>query len=177
MTGNPTQERHEAFLNALHKSQETVNNAFDTWFETVRSVTPATPMTQASAAFSLLPDPQVVLTSANDFAEGLYGPLRYSPLRQFAGKLPEAEEGAVAAAPARESAPRPWAGDEAPVYTMRDLNQRTAEVMKEIAEHKAPAFITKHGRFVAMITPLEAGQVESRVLAEMARQINKESSQ
>lgn len=174
MTGNPTQERQEAFLNALHKSQVTVNHAIDCWVDTVRSVTPVTPVTHWAGvplAFDL-PDPQDVLTSADNFAEGLYG-----PLRQFAGELPEAEGGAVAAAPAREPSRRPWVGDEAQVYTMRDLNQRTAEVMKEIEERKAPAFITKHGRFVAMITPFEAGQVESRVLAEMARQINKGTGQ
>jgi prevent-host-death family protein len=82
---------------------------------------------------------------------------------------------------ASASAGRPpsgaWAIDEAQVYTMRDLNQHTAEVMKEIEERKMPAFITRHGRFVAIITPLEPGQVESRVLAEVARQINKRPSQ
>ena len=57
------------------------------------------------------------------------------------------------------------------VYTMRDLNQGTARVMNEIQEHGAPAFITKHGRFVAMITPIPAGQIESRVLAAMAQEI------
>jgi prevent-host-death family protein len=66
-------------------------------------------------------------------------------------------------------------GDEGRIYTMRDLNQRTAEVMTEIQEH-GPAFITKHGRFIAVITPLAAGQVESAVLSAMAREINEEDS-
>ena len=43
--------------------------------------------------------------------------------------------------------------------------------MAEVEKTGKPAFITRHGRFVAMITPLAAGQVESRVLAEMAREI------
>jgi prevent-host-death family protein len=64
-------------------------------------------------------------------------------------------------------------GDDALVYTMRDLNQHTASVMREIEKTGKPAFITKHGRFVAIISPLESGQVESRVLAEMAREIGK----
>ena len=64
-------------------------------------------------------------------------------------------------------------GDAALVYTMRDLNQQTARVMSEIEETGKPAFITRHGRFVAIIKPLPPGQVESRVLAEMAREIGK----
>lgn len=78
----------------------------------------------------------------------------------------------------KELVRRPWVGDAgAPVYTMRDLNQRTAEVMNEIQKLKVPAFITKHGRFVAMITPIEPGRIESRALAAMAREINKEPGQ
>jgi prevent-host-death family protein len=57
------------------------------------------------------------------------------------------------------------------VYTVRDLGQRTGSIMDEIEKTGQPAFITKHGRFVAIITPLAPGQVESRVLAEMAREI------
>jgi prevent-host-death family protein len=65
----------------------------------------------------------------------------------------------------------PVGDDDALVFTMRDLNQQTARIMNEIEKTGKPAFITKHGRFVAMITPLAPGQVESRVLAEMAREI------
>jgi antitoxin (DNA-binding transcriptional repressor) of toxin-antitoxin stability system len=61
--------------------------------------------------------------------------------------------------------------DDALVFTMRDLNQWTARIMSEVEKTGKPAFITRHGRFVAMITPLAPGQVESRVLAEMAREI------
>jgi antitoxin (DNA-binding transcriptional repressor) of toxin-antitoxin stability system len=64
-------------------------------------------------------------------------------------------------------------GDDARIYSMRDLNQHTAQVMSDIEEH-GPAFITKHGRFIAVITPLH-GQVESRVLAAMAREIKEEA--
>jgi antitoxin (DNA-binding transcriptional repressor) of toxin-antitoxin stability system len=63
--------------------------------------------------------------------------------------------------------------DEALVYTMRDLNQQTARIMNEIEATGKTAFITKHGRFVAIIKPLVPGQVDSRVLAEMAREIGK----
>ena len=62
-------------------------------------------------------------------------------------------------------------GDDPLVYTVHDLNQRTASIISEIEMAGKPAFITRHGRFVAMITPLAPGQVESRVLAEMAREI------
>lgn len=61
--------------------------------------------------------------------------------------------------------------DSALVYSMRDLNQQTARIMSEVEKTGKPAFITKHGRFVAVIRPLAHGQVESRVLAEMAREI------
>ena len=57
------------------------------------------------------------------------------------------------------------------LYTTRELNQQTSYVMDQI-EKNGPALITRHGRFVAMITPLR-GDVESRVLAEMAREIGK----
>lgn len=63
--------------------------------------------------------------------------------------------------------------DDALVYTLRDLNQQTARIMSEIEKSGKPAFITRHGRFVAIITPLAPGHVESRVLAEMAREIAK----
>jgi antitoxin (DNA-binding transcriptional repressor) of toxin-antitoxin stability system len=67
--------------------------------------------------------------------------------------------------------PQPLAGTEPRVYTMRELNQSTARVMAEIEASDTPAFITKHGRFIAMITPLASGDVESRVLAAMAQEI------
>jgi antitoxin (DNA-binding transcriptional repressor) of toxin-antitoxin stability system len=62
-------------------------------------------------------------------------------------------------------------GDDPLVYTVRDLNQRTASIISAIEMAGKPAFITRHGQFVAMITPLASGQVESHVLAEMARKI------
>jgi antitoxin (DNA-binding transcriptional repressor) of toxin-antitoxin stability system len=61
--------------------------------------------------------------------------------------------------------------DEALVFTMRELNQQTARVIDEIEKAGKPAVITKHGRFVAIIRPLTPGQVESRILPEIARQI------
>lgn len=68
-------------------------------------------------------------------------------------------------------------GDEALVFTMRDLNQQTARVMSEIETTGRTAFITRHGRFVAVIKPLAAGDVESRVLTEMARELGKQRDQ
>ena len=70
--------------------------------------------------------------------------------------------------------PTSWMGGGEPVvYSMRDLNQQTARIMGEIEEAGKTAFITRHGRFIAIITPLAHGQIESRVLAEMAREIGK----
>lgn len=62
--------------------------------------------------------------------------------------------------------------DDVLVYTMRDLDQKTACIMDEVEKTGKPAFITKHGRFVAIITPLAPGRVESRVLAA-TREIGK----
>ena len=62
--------------------------------------------------------------------------------------------------------------DKPDVYTVRQLGQQTAFVMDQI-EKNGPALITRHGHFVAMITPLR-GDVESRVLSEMAREIGKQ---
>jgi antitoxin (DNA-binding transcriptional repressor) of toxin-antitoxin stability system len=50
------------------------------------------------------------------------------------------------------------------VVTMRELNQQTSTVIDEINESGQPALLTKHGRFVAMITPLES-RIESIVFA------------
>lgn len=61
--------------------------------------------------------------------------------------------------------------NEALVYTMRDLNQQTASIMSKIEKTGKPAFITRHGRFVAVIRPLSPGQAKSRILAEMAREV------
>ena len=55
--------------------------------------------------------------------------------------------------------------DQAKVYTMRQLNQQAAAVLDEINRSGQPAVITRHGRFVAMITPLAGMKVESLVLS------------
>jgi antitoxin (DNA-binding transcriptional repressor) of toxin-antitoxin stability system len=87
--------------------------------------------------------------------------------------MPDSNEGRVLSMPsARTQSPATWVDDgDALVYTMRDLNQQTAAVLSKIEQTGKPAFITKHGRFVAIITPLTPGRVESRVLAEVAREV------
>ncbi len=67
-------------------------------------------------------------------------------------------------------------GDDPLVYTMRDLNKRTTSIMNQVENTGKPAFITRHGRFVAIITPLKSGQIESHVLAEMAREIGESTA-
>src|SRR3954447_6943480 len=51
------------------------------------------------------------------------------------------------------------------VFTMTELNQHTAGVLAEINAAGRPAAITKHGKFVVMIHPLEGSSVESMVLS------------
>jgi hypothetical protein len=46
--------------------------------------------------------------------------------------------------------------------------------MGQIEKTGKPAFITRHGRLIALIQPLAPGQVESRVLAAMTREIGKQ---
>jgi prevent-host-death family protein len=52
------------------------------------------------------------------------------------------------------------------VVSMRELNQRTSQVIDEINEGSGPAVVTKHGRIVALITPLAGRRIESLVLSE-----------
>jgi len=86
-------------------------------------------------------------------------PARINPSMSLAGTEPSTQR----------------AGDdgEALVYTMRDLNQQTARIMSEVEKTGKPAFVTRHGRFAAVITPLDPGRVESRVLTEMAHEVGK----
>jgi antitoxin (DNA-binding transcriptional repressor) of toxin-antitoxin stability system len=77
--------------------------------------------------------------------------------------------------PSRTGTPVARVGDdEALVFTTHELGQQAARLIGEIQKAGRPAVITEHGRFIAIITPLAAGQVESRVLPEMARQIGKQ---
>ena len=50
------------------------------------------------------------------------------------------------------------------LYTMRELNQNTAKVLREINESGEPALITRQGRPIALITPLAEERVEAAVL-------------
>jgi prevent-host-death family protein len=54
----------------------------------------------------------------------------------------------------------------AKIYTMRELNQRTAQVVEEVNQSGVPAIVTKHGRFVALIMPLQDAHIETMVLSE-----------
>jgi antitoxin (DNA-binding transcriptional repressor) of toxin-antitoxin stability system len=62
--------------------------------------------------------------------------------------------------------------DKPEVYTVRQLGQQTAFVIEQI-DKNGPALITRNGHFVATIRPLR-GDVESRVLSEMAREIGRQ---
>jgi len=49
-------------------------------------------------------------------------------------------------------------------YTMRELNQHTAQVLSEINENGLPAVITRRGRVIAVITPVADEAVESAMI-------------
>lgn len=55
------------------------------------------------------------------------------------------------------------------IYTMRELNQDTARVMQKINESGRPAVITRHGRFVALVTPLHGQNLEGAAVAALLR--------
>src|ERR1700677_3108345 len=57
------------------------------------------------------------------------------------------------------------------IYTMRQLNQQTADVLKEINDQGSPAMITKRGRFIAMIVPLIGADIESTVVGAIVDEI------
>ena len=59
---------------------------------------------------------------------------------------------------------------DARLFTMRDLNHDTAGVIQAINDSGEPAVITKHGRFVALITPLAGRNFEGRLVGELLRQ-------
>src|ERR1700733_9748512 len=54
---------------------------------------------------------------------------------------------------------------------MRQLNQQTAEVLKEINDDGRPAMITKRGRFIAMIVPLVGADIESTVVGAIIDEV------
>jgi prevent-host-death family protein len=63
-------------------------------------------------------------------------------------------------------------------YTMRELNQNTAHVIDEINDSCQPAVITKHGRFIALITPMRDVAIEELVLSHgpLADEISRRAS-
>jgi hypothetical protein len=80
----------------------------------------------------------------------------------------------MAVRPARTRSPVARASShDALVYTVRDLGQDSARIMRQVEETREPAFITRDGRFVAIIKPLAPGQIESQVLAEISRRVSK----
>ena len=88
--------------------------------------------------------------------------------------LPEMARQAAKRSPAGTEPPTVRVGDDdALVFTLRELNQQTAQIMNEIEKTGKPAVLTRHSRVIAVITPVAPGQVESRVLPEIARQAAK----
>lgn len=58
---------------------------------------------------------------------------------------------------------------EARIYTMRELSQRTAQVIDELNRFNQQALITRHGKPIAVITPLANAHIESFVLSSEAQ--------
>jgi hypothetical protein len=64
--------------------------------------------------------------------------------------------------------------DQALVFTAEELPQQAPRIMSMIERLARPVYLTRRGRFVAVIQPLRPGEIESRVLGEMAREIGKQ---
>lgn len=60
--------------------------------------------------------------------------------------------------------------NEARIYTMRQLNQDTGAVVREISEEGQPAFVTRMGRFVAKISPIPPGAFEPVAIGHILRE-------
>ncbi|MFI5687643.1 hypothetical protein [Streptomyces sp. NPDC051636] len=57
------------------------------------------------------------------------------------------------------------------IVTMRELANSASRIMRELNDQNQPAIVTKHGRFVALIQPLEGAQVEAISLRKLALQL------
>jgi antitoxin (DNA-binding transcriptional repressor) of toxin-antitoxin stability system len=58
------------------------------------------------------------------------------------------------------------------IYTMRQLNQQTADVLKEINRDGREAFVTRRGRFIAMIVPLIDKDIESTLIGAILDEVD-----
>ena len=86
------------------------------------------------------------------------------------------QEAGMAVQPARTHPPMVRASSrDALVYTVLDLEQQSTRIMSQVGETMKPAFITRDGRFIAVITPIAPGQIESRVLAEISRELSEQA--
>ena len=70
MTRYSTQDLQEEFLNVIRTSQETVVEVVKTCVDAFKAVTPKVPSARVPLA-DRLPTPEVIVTSAYDFAEEL----------------------------------------------------------------------------------------------------------
>ncbi|MGW7278864.1 hypothetical protein ACWGIV_11270 [Streptomyces sp. NPDC054844] len=53
------------------------------------------------------------------------------------------------------------------IVTMRELTNKTSEIMRELNDAGEAALVTKHGRFIALIQPLAGVKVEALAINRM----------
>jgi prevent-host-death family protein len=51
------------------------------------------------------------------------------------------------------------------IIGMRELKNRTAEILRGVEEHGSPVVVTRHGRPSALILPIDSPEAEDYVLA------------
>jgi DNA-directed RNA polymerase specialized sigma24 family protein len=99
--------------------------------------------------------PEVLDPARHELRPWLYRVARTLALR---ARPTEVGDEALASVPADDQS------DAVRIYHMRDLNQRTAQVIQEINDHGKPALVTRHGRLVALITPMLGQGIEGRLI-------------
>ena len=57
------------------------------------------------------------------------------------------------------------------IVTVRELTRATAEVLRSVNESGEPAVVTRHGRFVAVISPLEGARLEVYAMGRLAERL------
>lgn len=57
------------------------------------------------------------------------------------------------------------------IITARELSRDTAAVLNELNEKNEPAIISRHGKFVALLTPLEGAKLELSALQRLSSEL------
>lgn len=57
------------------------------------------------------------------------------------------------------------------IITARELSRDTAAVLNELNEKNEPAIVSRHGKFVALLTPLAGAKLELHALQALSSEL------